>query len=107
MPGPVVGEDDLDAVALERGADPDPLRVAGDLLERVAGVRQQVDEDLLELDRVAEHDQLLGAEVELDLDRAQAELLLHQRQRALDHLVDVHALERDRTRRGRTCAGAR
>ena len=48
------------------------IRRSERLGERVARVGQQVDEDLLELDRVAEHDELVRREVELDLDRAKA-----------------------------------
>src|SRR5438034_11182625 len=51
--GAAVGEDDLDRLAFERRADPDLAMRS--VLQRVAGIREQVDEDLLELNRVAEH----------------------------------------------------
>ena len=97
-PGPGVREDDPDPVAIERRDDPDLLRSCGTSSSASRAFVEQVDEDLLELDRVAEDDELVRAEVEVDLDRAQPELLLHQRQRALDHLVDVDGLERHRRR---------
>src|SRR5215831_16911629 len=93
-PGPAVGEVDPDQLAFSARRDLD--RLGARIGEGVARVGEQVDEDLLELDRVAEHDQLVAAEVELDVDRAQPQLLLHQGQRALDHLVDVDGRERDR-----------
>src|SRR5205085_8718079 len=83
-PRAAVGEGDPDPLLVTARRDPD--RLALRIGERVARVRQQVDEDLLELDRVGEHEQLVGTELELDLDTAQAELLLHELQRALDHV---------------------
>src|SRR5436190_10242997 len=92
-PGARVRELDPDPVGVGGSADPD--RLSARLRERVAGVREQVDEHLLELDRVAEDDQLVRREIERDFDPAQAQLLLHQQQRALDHVVDVHGLDAD------------
>src|SRR2546427_9294391 len=52
---------------LTRDADDLPRR----LCERVPRVRQQVDEDLLELNGAPDHDRTLRAHVQLDLDLAE------------------------------------
>ena len=62
------------------------------LRHRVPSVRQQVDQHLLQLDGVADHHRLRRAQVQLDLDLVEAELLVHEREGLLDHLVHRHRL---------------
>src|SRR5207253_1300487 len=77
-PGPRVREGDPDQLVVAARGDPD--RLALRIGERVSGVCEQVDEDLLELNRIGDDKQLVGAELELDLDPAEAELLMHEHQ---------------------------
>jgi len=86
-----VRERDSDPFFVAARGDPDCLVLR--VCERVACIREQVDEDLLELDRVGDHEQLVGAKLELDLDSTQAKLLLDEEERALDHIVDVDLLD--------------
>src|SRR2546426_509918 len=88
-----IGERDLH----DRGADRtrDANRLARRVGHRVARIRQEVDEDLLELNRIAYDHGLLPAQVDCDLDLAQPELLPHERQRPLDHLPQGNRLAAD------------
>src|SRR3989454_211832 len=79
-----VGERDLHRRGADRARNAN--RLARRVGHRVARIRQQVDEDLLELDGIAYDHGLLRTKLERDLDRAQAELLLHEGKRSLDHV---------------------
>src|SRR5438132_10617516 len=58
-----------------------PIYLPRRLYERVPRVRQQVDEDLLELNGVPHHDRMPRAHVQLDLDLAEPKLLLRSEER--------------------------
>ena len=55
---------------------------------RITGVGQQVDEDLLQLNRVAEDDRILGAEIHLHLDLVENQLLPDEAEGASHDIVD-------------------
>src|SRR5439155_11704548 len=83
-PVPGIDERDLDRRGADRSRNAN--RLAWRVDHRVARVRQQVDEHLLQLDGIANDHGLLRAQVERDFDLAQSELLLHEGQRTLDYL---------------------
>jgi hypothetical protein len=83
-PVPAIDERDLHRRRADRSRNANRLAWRAD--ERVARVRQQVDEHLLQLDGIPNDDGLFRAQVERDFDLAQSELLLHEGQRTLDHL---------------------
>ena len=91
-----VADEQIDHAFPDRGLDVDelPRRVR----QGVARVGQEVDDHLLELDRVADDHRIFRAEIQLHLDLAQAELLVEQREGAPNHAVDPHRLAADRRR---------
>ncbi|MCK6461136.1 MAG: hypothetical protein L6Q95_14740, partial [Planctomycetes bacterium] len=85
--GPVVGHRDQRLVGLVRGAEPDAPRARA---QRLAGVEQQVHEDVLEELRVGAHERAVG-DHELDAMALQVGLL---GERAQDALAELLQLER-------------
>src|SRR5437879_13392720 len=79
-----VGERDLHALGAERSRNANCFTWR--LGHCVARIRQQVDENLLELNWISNNYGFLRAQVDRDPDLTQPELLLHERQRPLDHL---------------------
>src|SRR5438093_645932 len=88
-----IGERDLHLRDADRTRDAN--RLAWRVRHRVAGVRQQVDEHLLQLDGVSDDHGLLLAQVDRDLDLAQPELLLHEGKRPPDHVPQGNRLAAD------------
>ena len=70
----------------DAGVDVDEL--GGGIGQRVTGVGQEVDEDLLQLDGIAEDERIFGAQVQPHVDLAEVELLLQEREGASDDVVD-------------------
>src|SRR5439155_25218509 len=78
-PGAAIGKRDLHASGGERTRNPN--RLAWRLGHRIACVGQQVDEHLLELDRIPYDAWILGTQIQYDLHVTQPQLLLHEGQR--------------------------
>ena len=95
-PRPAVVKTELSHRPVERAGDVDlSLR---QIRNCVSGVMQEVNEDLLELDGIAKYHALLGEEIKLHLDLVQTKLLLQERKRALDHVIERNRLAADRRR---------
>ena len=91
MPG--IGDRNLHRPGADRARDAN--RLAWRIGHGIARVRQQVDEDLLQLDGIPQDHGLLRTQVDRHLDLAQVELLLHEGQRLLDHLPQGDRLAAD------------
>ena len=78
--------DDIRAVDARGDAEPP---AAG---HRVAGVEQQVEEDLLQLELVADEHQRRRRQLAAHLDAALLELMFEQRQHVADHGVEIDRL---------------
>ena len=63
------------------------------LRHRVHGVHHQRKQNLLDLRGVAKDRRQIGIELRLDLNSGEIELVLHQAQGAVDHLVQVGGLQ--------------
>src|SRR2546430_16950487 len=68
-----------------------------DRSQRIAGVGQQVDEDLLQLNSIADHEHLSCGYLDAYLDLPQAQLFLHEGERAPDDLDDLDRFLADRS----------
>src|SRR5437870_6132338 len=91
--GPGVAEPEPHHALPDDGVDVDEL--GGGIRQRVTGVGQEVDEDLLQLDGVAEDEGIFGAEVQPHVDLAEVELLFQEREGTSDDVVDPKRLPAD------------
>src|SRR5213594_2546634 len=89
-----VGEGELHAVLVHRGADAEHLD--GRAGQRIPGVGEDVHEHLLELDGAARDHGIGSTQVEVNGNIPQPQLLAEEIQRAQHHLVDRHLLVPDR-----------
>src|SRR2546430_6286657 len=67
-----------------------------DRSQRIAGVGQQVDEDLLQLNSIADHEHLSFGYLDAYLDLPQAQVFLHVGERAPDDVDDLDRFMSDR-----------
>src|ERR1039457_4387035 len=81
----------LDDSVGHRKAQAGAAGVAG--LGLVLGVKEQVQEDLLQLSGVAEDGRQLGMQVWNDLDTRGLELVLKQSERVVNYAIQVHVVE--------------
>src|SRR5581483_11384861 len=75
-----------DRLTFDGSGDGDNLGVG--LGQRIAGIGQQVDEDLFELNSIGVDERVRLVEAKLDGDLPQAELFPYEGERALNNLID-------------------
>ena len=94
MPGPVSLHGDLDAPVRGARRDPDLALSRRAFGHGIEPVEDQVEEDLLELDPVSDHDRRGRSEDGMDRGSAQAGLARYHAQHRADDLVHVHGVSR-------------